>query len=208
MKYAVARSVMTTWEAGRYCNVSPYTIRHWISEGMLPAYTTPGGHHRIRREDVDAFLASYHMPSAPELSPGKRRVLIAGFGRDDRGVMAALRKISPKLDVKASASAFESGLLVGSFFPHLLLLDMDIEDVDWKAACRQIRSDSRLSSVRIAGVTKRITVERVAAAQESGMAEVIGKPVEQQSLTALIRDVFPYLVPAGLLSKRKAKSRR
>ncbi len=208
MKYAVARSVMTTWEAGRYCNVSPYTIRHWIAEGMLAAYTTPGGHHRLRREDVDAFLSSYHMPSAPELSPGKRRVLLVGFGREDRVVAAALGKISPKLDVRASASAFESGLLVSSFFPHLVLFDMDFQGVDWEEACRQIRSDSRLSPVRIAGVTKRITVERVAAAQAAGMAEVIGKPAELPSLRSLIREVFPYLVPARLPLNRNSKKRR
>jgi excisionase family DNA binding protein len=193
MKEAASRSVLTTWEAGRYCSVSPYTVRHWIAEGLLPAYTTPGGHHRIRREDLDVFLARYKMPSSPELVPGKRRILLVGLGHESRKFLALCKRISPRLEARAPRALFDAGLLVHAFSPHLVLFDMDAKGFDWKAACRQIRGDSRLSSVRLAGVTKRVTVEMVEAAQKAGMVEVLGKPIELSALRALLKEVFPYL---------------
>ena len=72
---------------------------------------------------------------------------------------------------------------------------MDAKGFDWEAACRQVRSDSRLSAVRLAGVTKRVTVERVETAQKAGMIEVLTKPVEPQALRALLKEMFPYLIP-------------
>ncbi len=199
MKGAPGRLVVTTWEAGRYCNVSPYTVRHWIFQGLLPAYTTPGGHHRIRREDLDIFLARHKMPSAPELAPGRRRVLLAGYPEDTgRKLLALCRRLSPELEVKAPNSFFDAGLHIYAFSPHLVLFDMDAKGLDWEAACRQIRGDARLSAARLAGATKRLTVERVEAAQKAGMIEVLGKPLEPQALRALLKEIFPYLIPARL----------
>lgn len=208
MKETASRSVLTTWEAGRYCNVSPYTVRHWIAQRLLPAYTTPGGHHRIRREDVDAFLARHNMPSAPELVPGKRRILAVGLGHESRKFLASCKRISPRLDARAPIALFDAGLLVHAFSPHLVLFDMDAKGFDWEAACRRIRGDSRLSSIRLAGVTKRVTVERVEAAQKAGMIEVLGKPLDLSALRALLKEVFPYLLPARLLPSRNRKHLR
>jgi excisionase family DNA binding protein len=35
--------------------VAPHTVRRWTSSGLLPCTRTPGGHRRIRQEDVDAL---------------------------------------------------------------------------------------------------------------------------------------------------------
>ena len=35
--------------------VAPHTVRRWTASGLLPCTRTPGGHRRIRQEDVDAL---------------------------------------------------------------------------------------------------------------------------------------------------------
>jgi excisionase family DNA binding protein len=35
--------------------VAPHTVRRWTASGLLPCTRTPGGHRRIREEDVDAL---------------------------------------------------------------------------------------------------------------------------------------------------------
>ncbi|MBM3146947.1 MAG: GAF domain-containing protein [Actinobacteria bacterium] len=42
--------------AARKLGVSPHTIRRWTASGFLPCTRTPGGHRRIKQEDVEELL--------------------------------------------------------------------------------------------------------------------------------------------------------
>ncbi len=43
-------------EAGRLLNLSLSTIKKYIYSGKLKSYKTPGGHHRIKKEDLMSIL--------------------------------------------------------------------------------------------------------------------------------------------------------
>jgi len=43
-------------EAGRLLNLSLSTIKKYIYSGKLKSYKTPGGHHRIKKEDLMNIL--------------------------------------------------------------------------------------------------------------------------------------------------------
>ena len=59
---------LTTGMVASYCGVNRATILRWIKSGRLVAYTTPGGHHRVRQEDFRKFLAAMQ-PSLDEQHP-------------------------------------------------------------------------------------------------------------------------------------------
>ena len=56
------KSVFTTFEAAKLCHVSPLSIINWVNAGRLPAFRTPGGHRRIRREDLVRFMRENGIP--------------------------------------------------------------------------------------------------------------------------------------------------
>jgi excisionase family DNA binding protein len=45
------------------CGVSNTTVLRWISTKQLPAFRLPGGHYRIKRDNLSEFLAKYHIPA-------------------------------------------------------------------------------------------------------------------------------------------------
>ncbi len=47
---------LTVGQACRLLGVDPSTLRAWTDTGRLPAFRTPGGHRRYRREDLEAFV--------------------------------------------------------------------------------------------------------------------------------------------------------
>jgi len=50
---------LTAEQAGEYLQLSPHTIRRWVSQRVLKAYQGPGetkGALRFRQEDLDAAL--------------------------------------------------------------------------------------------------------------------------------------------------------
>ena len=42
----------TTTEAARILRVSTQTIRNYIYSGKIRSYRTPGGHHRVSKDDL------------------------------------------------------------------------------------------------------------------------------------------------------------
>ena len=52
----MSKSVFTTFEAAKICHVSPLSIINWVNAGRLAAFRTPGGHRRIRRDDLVRFM--------------------------------------------------------------------------------------------------------------------------------------------------------
>lgn len=63
----VAASVMTPLEVADAFQVHAQTVRDWCRDGRLPAIQTPGGRFRIKREDVERFLATPAGPVPPTI---------------------------------------------------------------------------------------------------------------------------------------------
>src|SRR5213595_3978063 len=70
------KTIYTTHEVSRLLHVNPRSVINWIEQDLLPSYRTPGGHRRIRREDLLAFLRKHQIPTPASLVDGKFSVLI------------------------------------------------------------------------------------------------------------------------------------
>src|SRR5260370_18630590 len=79
---AKAKTIYTTHEVSRLLHVNPRSVINWIEQNLLPSYRTPGGHRRIRREDLLAFLRKHQIPTPASLMDGKFTVLIVDDEED------------------------------------------------------------------------------------------------------------------------------
>lgn len=53
--------VYTTHEAGKLIGYDPSTVQKWIDGGKLKAHKSPGGHRRIRHDDLVAFAEEHEL---------------------------------------------------------------------------------------------------------------------------------------------------
>ena len=44
--------VLNPGQIARLFGVNPKTVTRWADAGQIPHFTTPGGHHRFRRDDI------------------------------------------------------------------------------------------------------------------------------------------------------------
>jgi excisionase family DNA binding protein len=51
-----AEHLLTPSQVGQLMGVEGRTVTRWAREGRVAAITTPGGHHRFRRSDVDDLI--------------------------------------------------------------------------------------------------------------------------------------------------------
>jgi len=184
------KSIFTTWEAGRYCGVSPYTVRHWVRTGKLQAYATPGGHRRIRRQDLDAFLLDHGMPLPADFKSGSKRVLL--LTSEPEGLIRTLEESSGAFEFKAAPSAFHAGLLLVTYDPHLFIVEIDGEGWDGMALCRCIHETPQTAHIQLAALAREITVELLEAAQAAGALRCFTKPLDPKEVRRLLRALFPH----------------
>lgn len=55
---ADTREWLSLGPASRLVGVDPDTLRRWADEGRLPTFTTPGGHRRFERRDLERVMLS------------------------------------------------------------------------------------------------------------------------------------------------------
>jgi excisionase family DNA binding protein len=61
------KRLYTTHDVGRLLQMDASTISKWIDSGKLTAFRTPGGHRRVRAQDLKAFCSSRGIPITGEL---------------------------------------------------------------------------------------------------------------------------------------------
>jgi len=172
---------LTTGEVAKYCQVSPVTVFRWIKEGKLHAYTTPGGHHRVKATDLLAFLAHYSMPVDTELrrtTPGKEwRILVVD---DEQPILETvvrnLQRLGANFRFATASNGFEAGRELALFSPDLIVLDLMMPGMDGFAVCQQVKGDPKTQHIKILVVTGYASPDQLAKAREVGADDCLPKP--------------------------------
>ena len=198
------KAVFTTFEAAKLCHVSPLSIINWVNAGRLPAFRTPGGHRRIRREDLVRFMRDTGMPLPEELreGSGRPRVLVVDDEASIREVLTEhLTTREKPYEVMAAADGFEAGRLVATFKPDVVLLDLRMPGMDGFQVCRTVKADPETSNTVVIAMTGYYTPETEARILECGAMRCIAKPIEPSALGTQIDQLFD--LGAGQRQRRR-----
>lgn len=198
------KAVFTTFEAAKLCHVSPLSIINWVNAGRLPAFRTPGGHRRIRREDLARFMRENGIPLPEELrdGSGRPRVLVVDDEAVIRDVIADnLAHRTTPFDVVTAADGFEAGRLIATFRPDVVLLDLRMPGLDGFQVCRTIKADSETASTIVIAMTGYHTPETEARIVECGAVRCVAKPIEPSAIASVIDAVLEEAIAA----KRRRK---
>ena len=176
--------VLTVYQASKYCSVSPKTISNWIDEGHIKAYRTVGGHRRIRKEDLDAFLHKHGMPIPGDFEDtDTRKILVVD---DDplivETIVRSLEEEQRSYDVLSAADGFEAGLQVSHFKPDCLILDIMMPDIDGYEVCRRIKNDPATNHIKIIVLSAYLDDESYEKMKENGADACFSKPLPLEKL--------------------------
>ncbi len=201
------KAVFTTFEAAKLCHVSPLSIINWVNAGRLPAFRTPGGHRRIRREDLGRFMRENGIPLPEELrdGSGRKRVLVVDDDVAIREILSeSLGRRATPYDVMTAADGFEAGRLVATFRPDVVLLDLRMPGLDGFQVCRTIKGDVEAAATIVIAMTGYHTLETEARIIECGAVRCLSKPIEPSTLAAIIDSV---LEQSGAMKRRRRPTR-
>ncbi len=180
------KTLLTTFDAADYCYVTPNTIKNWIKTGQMKAYTTPGGHYRIRKRDLEEFVVKHSMATKGQ-ERNREKPIILVVDRDE-DTLARIAKILEEehVDVHIVKSIFEAGLKVAELRPDVVLQGAMPGDAD---IVRSLKGNSLTSATPVVTLASEAAdVDRLAMA---GANDSLTKPFKDRDLLEKIHQALP-----------------
>jgi excisionase family DNA binding protein len=194
--------LLSTGRVATLCGFSTSAVLQWIRSGKLAAYTSPGGQHRVRPEELLRFLRQHGMHVPPELAPaGPYRVLIVD---DEAVVRDVLRRMLWESPLDCTVEMAENGV-VGCMKlpvcrPHLVVLDIVMPEIDGVELCRTIKASEELAGTKVLLITGYQSDDRLARGLEAGADGWLAKPILLEPFLTQVAELLG-LQPAEVLPR-------
>jgi excisionase family DNA binding protein len=148
------RAFYTTFEISQICGVNPTTVQNWVKGNKLRAFQTPGGHRRVRREDLVAFMREFGMPLPGELTQDPPLIMIVD---DEIEVLDMLEELMKSEDedfrVAKAQNGVEALLMIGERKPELLILDIKMPGMNGYEVCNKLKSSPGTQNIKIVAIS-------------------------------------------------------
>ncbi|RME38622.1 MAG: response regulator [Planctomycetota bacterium] len=188
---ATRKTVFTTGEVAKLCNVAPRTVSKWFDAGHLRGYRIPGSKdRRIPLDQLVRFMRAHGIP-LNGLDTGATRVLV--FDRDVQWTKALQSSLEAQGDyeVRSAESAFEAGALLREHKPHVFLVDVRAADVEPKTIVRGVRALDLETDVCVVAIGADLTAAEGEGLMQAGFDGYLSKPFEARTLMDLIERRIP-----------------
>ncbi len=199
---AFMRRFYTTYEAAHVLGVSLPTVVNWIEARRLKAHRTPGGHRRIAREDLGAFMLRHGMPLPAELNdavqPRRKALILGDAGPLREGTVRQLAQAG--YAVEQASLGFAAGVAVARFKPDVVILHA--ASADGGDTLQGLRSDHELRGVPVVAVGQADWLARLEAA---GCTKVVGRPALDGALIDAAAAVLNLVRTSGRRPTRAAQ---
>lgn len=180
--------IYTTYQVSQFCRVRLPTVIKWINDGKLAAYKTPGGHRRIKKQDLVNFLKKYNMPISSDLAEDVKKILVVD---DDPLVVRLLTTIlkegNSKYEVESANDGFSAGSKIMSLHPDLVVLDIKLPGIDGYRVCANIRDNKETSDIKILAITGFNSPDIKEKILACGADDFVIKPIDKKDFLKRIK---------------------
>ncbi len=182
------KDVLTTGQVAKICNVAPRTVSKWFDSGQLRGYRIPGSKdRRIPVDQLVRFMRAHGIP-LNGLETGQVRVLLVDNEMELVSLLKKALREEAGYDVRVAEGGFEAGIVAQAFRPHVMLVDVSLEDVDPHAICRHVRSNPDLEGTKMIATSGGLTEGQAQALHQNGFDAHLHKPFDIHQVVATIEE--------------------
>lgn len=189
------RSDFSTMEVAKLLGLAVRSVQLMVDRGELSAWKTPGGHRRISRESVEAWMAGRgHSPAARNVDAapvvGKQKVLLIEDSVHYQNLVALLiGQQFPQVELQMAPDGIVGLAMYGQLQPQLLIVDILLPGIDGVTLITSLRSQPQFAQSKLIVVTSLDEDQRKPYAFALGGVPVVHKP-------RLVMDLPPLLEQA------------
>lgn len=145
--------------------------------------------YEFTRTGAKALAAAMNLVDRRRIKTGpleKPRVLIVEDDADSLRFLEDLLASENRFEIRTARGGFEGGLLIPTFKPHVILLDIMLPDMDGREVCRLLRENPSLGNPWVIAVTALSQDRDVDEIMGSGADDYLGKPFRIETLLGKI----------------------
>ncbi|NVK38953.1 MAG: response regulator [Gammaproteobacteria bacterium] len=187
---ALMEPVYTTGEVAKLTGVNFRTVIRWIERGELKGYKLPGrGDHRVQHSALLEFMESNGIPLPESFHIPVKKALIVD---DDLAMANAIARVFKRLgwEVQVAQDGFEAGMLLASFQPRVMTLDLKMPYMDGFNVLALSREKFNQQALHIVVISAQGKTE-LDKALSLGADAVLQKPFENDVLKQIIQKIQP-----------------
>jgi len=191
-----ARNDFSTMEVAKLLGMAVRSIQLMVDRGELSAWKTPGGHRRISRASVEAWMAGRgHSPAAKgtDAAPaatGRPKVLLIEDSVHYQNLVSLLiGQQFPQVELQMAPDGIVGLAMYGQLQPQLLIVDILLPGIDGATLITSLRSQPQFAQSKLIVVTSLDEEQRKPYAFALGGVPVVHKP-------RLVLDLPPLLEQA------------
>ena len=154
----------STTEAAQRLGMAVRSVQLMVDRGELQAWKTPGGHRRILRSSLDAWLANRGgnatatapAPAQPRLASGARPMtllLIEDSVHFQNLISLVVKRELPAAELHIASDGIAGLALAGRLEPDVLLIDILLPGIDGAALITSLRSHPQFARSRLLVIT-------------------------------------------------------
>lgn len=178
------KTVFTTGEVAKICNVSQQTVIRCFDSGRLEGFRVPGSRfRRIPREALLQFMKANHIP-LDNLEDGRQKVLVVDDDEAIIDMFTDLLGADGRFDIRTARSGYAAGIETQEFRPDIILLDYMLPDINGTEVCRTIRANPRFEHIKIICISGVADPDQIRELEESGIDAFVRKPFNIQAMIA------------------------
>ncbi len=182
------KEVLTTGDVAKICNVAPRTVSKWFDSGQLRGYRIPGSKdRRIPLQQLVRFMRAHGIP-LNGIETGQIRVLLVDNESELVELLKTALREKADCEVQVANGGFEAGAIAQSFRPHVMLVDVDLDDVEPRQICRHVRSNTDLQGTRIIAMQRDLHEGQGQALLQEGFDGFLSKPFEIREVVTAIEE--------------------
>lgn len=182
------KTVFTTGEVAKICNVAPRTVSKWFDAGHLRGYRIPGSKdRRIPVDHLMRFMRAHGIP-LNGLETGALRVLV--FDTDAAFIRAIRQAFATHEDYElvTAENALEAGAALQEREPHAVFVDVENVGIDSGVLVRFVRTLHASEPIQMIAIGKELGSGRGEALLQAGFDAYLTKPFELSSLVSILNE--------------------
>ena len=193
----------STLEVGRLLGMAVRSVQLMVDRGELSAWKTPGGHRRIARASVEAWLARRDglagagsaRVAPPHPTGAPRLLLIEDSVHYQNLVSLLLAQQFPEIELHKASDGIVGLTMYGQLQPQILLVDILLPGIDGATLITSLRSQPQFARSHLIVITSLDEEQRAPYAFALAGVTVVHKPRLALDLPPLLRALLAQPAP-------------
>ena len=184
--------LLTVGAIAKLCRVHRTTVHRWLKRRGFQTSKTFGGYQRVTTHQLISYLKEEGMDIPLEIrDDSPMRVLaIDDQARALEIIVDLLAQRRGQFTLRTASDGVSGCILVGSFKPQVVILDLMMPGMDGFEVCARLSSLPPDERPRILVVTGYASPENVQKALACGAASVLAKPFTIDEFTACLDSIL------------------